>query len=610
MATTIKSTALDFNSIKTGLKNHFGEKTEFNDYDFEASGLSNILDVLAYNTHMNGLTANLALNEAFLSTSQLRSSVVSHAENLGYYPRSITASTATVNITSSTTDTATTNVTLAAYKTFTTSIDEVSYTFNTTEELTGTNNGSGLFTFTNSSGSADIIIKEGTLKVKTFLVGDTTDGQIYVVPDSTLDTSTLDIKVYDNVNSDNYTSYTNIRSSVNVTPTSTIFIVRETPNGYYELTFSEGNVLGKAPVAGNKIVVTYISTKGAAANGAESFSTSETIRLNSTNFPLIPVKKSASSGGDSKESISSIKLNAPTAFAAQQRMVTSEDYKSIINASYSSLLDDIIAWGGQDNIPAKFGVVYVALQFKDGVSDEVKATTKDNISSQLTENLAIMSIDTEFVDPTETFIEMNVKFDFDPDLTGDTAETSQVTVKNKITEFFNNNLNKFDRILRRSSLLTVLDNLSTAILNSTAEMRVQRRLTPTLNSDGKIEVVFPVRLAVPDDKINIITSTRFTYKSTACVLKNLASSNTLQIVNAASGVVLNDNVGNYVESTGTITLTSFNISAFQGSNLKITAVPANQSTIRPLRNHILKFDADASITSAIIDYQNTATVIS
>ena len=321
MTTSIKSTALDFQAIKNNLKSHFASQSEFSDYDFEASGLSNILDVLAYNTHINGLTANFSLNEAFLNSAQLRSSVVSHAENLGYYPRSKTASSAIVNLTVSTADTVTNSTNIQPFTEFTASIDSTTYTFNTTEEHTATNNGTGTFSFLANDGSTNITIKEGTKKIKTFIAGNSTDENYYIVPDPNMDTSTIVVKVYDTTGSTNFVSYTNIKAATNVTSTSRLFIVRETPNGYFELTFSEGNVLGKAPEPGNKIEVTYLSTVGNIANGASSFVAKSKVTIGSTQYDMTVSLASgftASAGGADAENMQSIKINAPLAFAAQQ----------------------------------------------------------------------------------------------------------------------------------------------------------------------------------------------------------------------------------------------------------------------------------------------------
>ena len=614
MATTIKSSALDFDIIKANLKNYFAQQSEFSDYDFEASGLNNILDVLAYNTHINGLTANLALNEAFLNTAQLRSSALSHAANLGYYPRSKTCSQAVVNITASTTDTVTGSATLPMFTAFTSTIDNVTYTFNTVNETTALNNGSGGFTFKNQDGTSNITIKEGILKTKTFIVGNQSDNAVYIIPDTNVDTSTIVIKVFDNVNSQSFSEYSDIRNSVNITPLSRVYIVREAPNGFYELIFSEGNVLGQAPVAGNKISVEYLSTKGATANNASSFTASSKVSIGGANYTLTTTKVSNSAGGADKESIESIKLNAPTAFAAQQRMVTAEDYKTLIIGKYNNVLDDVIAWGGQDNIPATFGNVYVSLKFKDGIAANIQQETKDSIKSNFAANLSVMSIDTEFVNPTETFMEVNVKFDFDPDLSGDTVNTTQIKIKDAVAAFFKANLELFAKTFRRSLLLTDLDALSPAILNSSATVKLQRRIVaPTdfqLNVSAPVTVDFPSRLALPDDELHVISSSVFTFNNVLARLRNKLSTTTLEIIDVNTSGVLNENAGSYDRLNGTVRLDdTFKISAYEGAALKISATPDNQSTVKPLRSHILKYDRDASLSAGTIDTQNTLAVI-
>ena len=229
--TTINSSDLDFNTIKSSLKTYLQSKSEFNDYNFEASGLSNILDVLAYNTHLNGLVANFGINESFLNSAQLRSSVVSHAENLGYYPRSKTGSSATITLSVASTDTSTATLTLPKFSSFTADVDGTTYSFRTTEVYTAINDGSGNFSFTTSAESTSIPIKEGTEKTKTFLVGETTDDQVYVIPDENVDTTTLSVNVFDTTTSSSFDAYTNVNNSVRINTTSTVYIVREVPNG-------------------------------------------------------------------------------------------------------------------------------------------------------------------------------------------------------------------------------------------------------------------------------------------------------------------------------------------------------------------------------------------
>ena len=614
MATTIKSSGLDFDIIKANLKTYFAQQAEFSDFDFEASGLNNILDVLAYNTHVNGLTANFALNEAFLNTAQLRSSALSHAANLGYYPRSNTCSQAVINVTANTTDTITGSATLPRFSSFSSTIDDVNYTFSTVSETNALNDGSGNFIFTNPDGTSNIVIKEGVQKTKTFLVGNQSDNAVYIIPDTNVDTSTLIVQVFDNVNSQSFSEYSDIRNSVNITPTSKVFIVREAPNGFYELIFSEGNVLGQAPVAGNKIVATYLSTKGLAANNASAFTAVNKVSIGGSSYNLTVTKVSNSAGGADKESIDSIKLNAPTAFAAQQRMVTAEDYKTLIIGKYNNVLDDVVAWGGQDNIPATFGNVYLSLKFKDGIAANIQQETKDSIKSNFAANLSVMSIDTEFVDPTETFMEVNIKFDFDPDLSGDTVNTTQIKIKDAVGQFFTANLGLFGRTFRRSLLLTELDALSPAVLNSSATVKLQRRISsPTdfqFNVSAPVTVEFPARLALPDDELHIVNSSIFTFNGVLARFRNKLGSTTLEIVDVNTSGVLNENAGSYDRLNGTVRLDdTFNISAHEGAFIKISATPDNQSTIKPLRSHILKYDRDNSLSAGTIDTQNTLAVI-
>lgn len=610
--TTINSSDLDFNTIKSSLKTYLQSKSEFNDYNFEASGLSNILDVLAYNTHLNGLIANFGINESFLSSSQLRSSVVSHAENLGYYPRSKTGSSATITLSVASSDTSTSLLTLPKFSSFTADVDGTTYSFRTTEVYTAVNDGSGNFSFTTSAGSTSIPIKEGTEKTKTFLVGETTDDQVYVIPDENVDTTTLSVNVYDTTSSSSFTAYTNVNNSVRISTNSTVYIVREVPNGYYELTFSDGTILGKAPSAGNKIEVKYLSSLGAVANGATTFSTSA-INFDSSitgSYTVTATKVSESSGGTEKESLDSIKVNAPIGFATQQRMVTAEDYKAIILENYSSILDDVAAWGGNDNIPAVYGRVYVSLKFKDGTTDTVKTETKANIISNLTDNLAVMSIDTEYSDPITAYLQITTTFNFDPDQTNLTSQATETLIENTIQTFFNDNLNTFGTTFRRSNLLTDIDALSPAILNSKMDIRMQQRFTPTLNTAADYTIAFPQKIATADDVLHTVHSTSFTYNGVSAKLECKLTTNNIQIVNDTNGTVLVDNIGTFNSEAGTVNLVGLNISAISGTEIKVTARPANESTIRPLRGYILSYDASVSAASAILDTQETAASIS
>jgi hypothetical protein len=610
--TTIQSTQLDFDAIKSSLKTYFAQQPEFNDYNFEASGLSNILDVLAYNTHMNGLIANFALNESFLTTAQLRSSVVSHSESLGYTPRSKTAAVAYLRLSFvNTSNGRSVSATLPAYSTFTTSVDGISYNFQTLVQYTAVDDGNGNYVFTTADGSTGIPVYEGRQSTKTFIVGETAENQIYVIPDNNLDTSTLDVKVYDTLSGTSYTSYISLKTAITITATSTYYDVHEAPNGFWELHFSDGLTTGIAPTAGNKIVVTYLSTSGSLANRANRFTPGTTISMDNASYNITTLVQSPAAGGRDKETISSIRRNAPISFASQQRLVTALDYKGVILTNYGAV-EDVVAWGGEDNIPPKFGKVLVSLVFADGVNAAAQQAIKDSIVRDVTDNLSIMSIDTEFVDPIITYVGCQTYFNYNPNKSTISVSIAESQVTNMIETYFANNLGKFTGTFRRSNLLADIDNLSEAILDSRMDITLQRRITPSLNTSTSYNTNFPVSLAAPNNATHVITSNTFIYNSQPCSIKNKLSSTNLQVV-SSTGVVVVDNVGSYNPTTGVVTLTGLTINSVVGytanPELKISAIPANPATVRSSNNYVLELDLGSSFAVGSLDYENNRTGI-
>lgn len=606
--TTVKSTDLDFDNIKTSLKNFLKSDTQFADYDFNASGLNNILDVLAYNTHVNGLTANFALNEAFLNTAQLRSSVVSHAETLGYEVRSRVSSKALVGLSVSLSGVSgrPAQIQLNSGTQFTSSVDGVSYTFRTLETYFARDNGSGLYQFQTNIGSNDIPIFEGTEKTKTFLVGETAERQVFVIPDSEIDTKTATVLVYDTASSTNFVQYTPLAEASTIDKDTTVFSIREAPNGFYELNFGDGISFGKKPDAGNKIIVTYLATKGPDANLADTFTATSNITVAGANYTITAVTNAESTGGSLRQSIESVRQLAPLAFATQQRMVTSADYKAVIQSNFSAVTD-VAVWSGDQNVPIDYGKVYVSLNFPSGTAESTKTETRNNIVSNFTDTLGVMSIETEFVDPVDVFIETVVNFDFDPSLTGFTLTSTENSIYNFIITYFQRNLNTFDRIFRRSNLLTEIDALDPAILSSRMDVKVQLRMSPTVGINNTEVLSFPMKISTPDDLNRIVESTVFTFEDKVCQIKNKLSSTTLQIIDVDGNVLL-DNVGEYKPADGQVEIIGFNPQAFIGADtfIKFSVIPENQSVVKPLRNYIIKFDTVKSSTTATIDRQQTA----
>lgn len=641
MSTTIASTKLDFQQIKDALKTHFIEAGEFNDYDFEGAALSNLLDVLAYNTHYNALIANFSLNESYLSTAQLRNSVVSLAESIGYIPNSMKSAEAVVTLTinlagvpnlSSTFELKPGELVLQGSK------DGIDYTFSNRETLVANSKGTGVYTFlpqTGGEGSIEtssikpIRVFEGLEKTQQFLVGSSLDA-VYVIPDESIDISTAIVRVFENqstanlgVNDGDNVTYTALEKATTIDEASNLYVLRESPNQFFELTFGNGNSLGKAPIAGNVIDVNYLRTNGSVANGITSLRVTSTITLGTytvdpANIALSVTSKSA--GGGTKESIESIRKNAPFQYASQNRMVTALDYSALILKNYSTFIDDIKSWGGEDDPRPRYGAVFTSIVFKDGLSNATITEVRNGIR-ELADSFSIVSFDLEFTDPETTYISTETFFQFNPSLTGLSQSNVISAVERNIASYFTENTGKFDQNFRRSRMLDVVDDTDASVLSSRSNVKIQRRILPTLAIADNYDVKFPAALRSPAASDSpTITSSLFVYKNQLCTIRNklnsrtlaspagqspavytTAPSNKLEVV-TLSGKVVQDNVGYYEPASGRVYVQNLTVQSVAGSvkYIKIFAVPANESVVVAELNNILKWDDTESSAVPIV----------
>ena len=603
MATTIKSTELDFATIKNSLKTNFERHAEFSDYNFEGSGLSNILDVLATNTHYNALIANFALNESYLSTAQLRSSLVSLAEGIGYIPKSKTASKGTVTLTTNTGDLSgrPSTLSLPTGTKFTATVDDVTYTFQTRETVTATDNGFGYYAYKTPSSSLNIDILEGHSHTKTFFVGPDSVDDVYVIPDKNIDMETAIVKVYESSTDTTFANYINISKASTINENTKLYIMKEAPNGFYEITFGDGVTLGKAPVAGNKIVIEYLQVNGSKANGATAWTANNRISVLGTNYDVTPVTVVNSLGGAEAETMASIRKNAPFQYATQNRMVTAVDYSTLVLSNFGTIIKDIQAFGGEDALKPEFGTVFLSIVFNADVTAETIATTKNSIVD-LTKQLAVVGFDTKFEDPVTTFVETEIFCQFNPKLGALSLTTVQDNVQVEINKYFTENIGKFNQSFRRSNLLNDVDEVDTAVLSSRANIKLQRRFTPTTNTLQDHTLRYPVGIAEADDKDIIVKSTPFNFNGTTCNIQNKLGSNKLQIVALGSKIVQSDNIGSYNSATGIVSIVGLNVNSVIGGNqfIKVSVVPANQSAVSPLRNDILEYDSGPSFATGVV----------
>jgi len=603
MATTIKSTNLDFTSIKNNLKTFLAQQDEFADYNFEASGLSNILDVLAYNTHYNGLIANFALNESFLGTAQLRSSLVSLAEGIGYIPKSRTASRAVVtfSINLSTLAERPTTVSLAPGVVFESSIDDITYTFQTRETVTATDDGSGIYSFKTNAGSTNIEIFEGTQRTKTFIADAISQDALYIIPDKNLDVDTTIVRVYESPTSVAFTTYQNLKQATLINAATALYILKESPNEFFELSFGDGITFGVTPKAGYKIEVDYLSVAGPDANDGALFTPISQVNVGGTGYTITAQTVTNSLGGDIKETNQSIRTNAPFQYATQNRMVTADDYSSLVLRNFSTLIKDIKSFGGEDALKPEFGAVYMSIVFEDDVPLSTQTATKNSIQ-ELVDQLSVVSFRLRYLDPTTTFIETNTFFQFNPKLTTLSLNSITDNVNTIVRDYFNTNTGKFGQAYRRSNILTLIDEVSPAVLSSRMEVKMQQRVVPRLDAQNDFTLRYPTSIAPADDINYIVDSTPFNIDNRSGKIRNKLNSNKLQIVTLDGLTTIVDNVGSFDAATGVLSLVGFKPSSIVGgvNYVKISATPANQSAIAPQREDILQFDEDPSFASAVI----------
>jgi flagellin-like hook-associated protein FlgL len=564
---------LDFREIRENLKTFLRSQDTLQDYDFEGSAISTIVDLLSYVTHYNAVNANLGINETFLDTAQFRGSVVGHARQLGFTPRSSAAAIAFLDITVN--NPSSTDLTLPRGHRFKAKIDNETFNFVTDRDYN-----------TETASFSDVKILQGNFKTIEFDF-DIESSEKFVIPDADVDTSALRVEVFDSRTSSTSTTFNEVKELVDVKADSNVYFLAENPDGLFEISFGDG-VIGTALENGNLIQVEYLVTKKAAANGASVFSSIDAIEGNTD--LSITVNQSAN-GGDEKESTESIRRNAPLSFASQNRVVVPQDYDAVVRENFPNL-DSIKVWGGEDNDPPKYGKAFVSIKPKDALilTDEEKETIIDDIIRPK----SMLTVDTELVDPEFLFITLEVFFKFDPSLTNLTKTQLENKVRTAIETFDDEQLRKFDRVLRYSQLLSVIDNADSAVLNSFSRVFVQKRFVPRLNVARTYELEFSVDLFKSfGTRPVIVKSTEFTVNGLdncrfTDVLNN-DNTRRVQIIrgSAESPQVVVDNAGTIDGSK--ITLVNFQPERFEGSQVMVECIP-NSFNVFGKRNTILTID--------------------
>ena len=602
-------TEFDFDEVKDNLKIFMRNQTEFKDYDFEGSGLSALLDVLAYNTHYLGFNANMLANEMFLDSSQLRSSVVSHAKTLGYTSRSATAAKATIDVFLNTSNA---SATMPAGTVFTSSVGDTSYQFVTIQDVTSPLNGSTI-TFTNA------IIYEGSYVSTRYTVDTQNVEQRFIISDTRSDTATLTVKVQNSTSDSTLTTYTLATDIAALTSTSNVYFLQEVEDGKYEIYFGDG-VLGSALEDGNIVIMNYVVTNKGAANGAAVFVSSAAIdTVSSVNVRIV----SAAAGGAEPESVESIKYNAPLDYASQGRCVTTEDYKTYVRQLFANT-QSISVWGGEDgsfnNVTgasdiAEYGKVFISVKSITGVN--LTETQK----SQLVTNLApytVASLTPVIVDPLVLNLILSINFKFDSNATTNNEAGLESIVSSTITTYNNTNLKVFNSVFRHSQFTSLIDDSDPSILSNVTTIALGSLYTPSTSGSFSFTIHFGNALYHPHDGHNstaggIIASTGFYIQdNTNEMFFDDDGAGNLRIFYLVSGsrIYYSSVAGTVNYTTGLVSvnpvyITSVsNVDDNSSSAIRMTASPASVDIVSK-RNQIVEIDL---INTTINGEQDTIVV--
>jgi hypothetical protein len=590
-----KFTNLDFDQIRTSIKEYLRANSNFTDFDFEGSNFSVLIDTLAYNTYINAFNANMVVNESFLDSATLRENVVSLARNIGYVPRSRNAAKATVSLSAQTTS-ASDTLTLQAGLVCVGTSENSNYIFSIPESITTTIN-SGVANFNN------ITIYQGTYLKKQFVVDGSLD-QRFVLDNSFIDTSTIVVKVKGLSDSGEGREYSRVDNILNINKNSEIYLIQEVQDEKYELLFGDG-YFGKKLENGAIITVSYIITDGEDGNGAANFSFSGRF-LDSLSNTVIPTNTisvttvNAAANGSAIESVDSIKYFAPRIYASQHRAVTTRDYEAIIQQIYPNT-ESVSVVGGEELDPPEFGNVVISIKPKNG--DFVSDFDKQTILTKL-KDYSLSGINQRITDLKVLYVEID---------SGVYYNSSQVTnvnaLKTKVSSVLNTfaraNINQFGGRFKYSKLCQTIDNADNAITSNITRVIIRRNLKALINQSAQYELCYGNKFHINKEGFNI-KSTGFTLagrigtfyftdvpgsgdKGVISIVKDINETGKYEVIVKSAGTV------DYTK--GEIILNTLNITSTAVANniVEIQAFPESNDIIG-LKDLYLSFSvADSTI---------------
>lgn len=591
----IQTSELDFDGIKQNLKNYLQGQSQFSDYDFEGSGMSVILDILALNTHYNALYTNLAVNESFLDSASKRSSVVSKAKEIGYTPHSSVSATAQVLVTLINDQVgAPASYTINAFTPFTSELNGTQFTFYNTSTQTAIRVGNQ-YLFNN------MVLKEGTQLQNTY----TYNGSSIIIPNLNVDTSTIKVTVQENSQSSTSVTYSLADLIVDLTSQSNVFFIRELEDQTYQLEFGYGSI-GTPLSNGNVITVTYFTCNQEQPNGASSFNFAGTVPANASVF----VTTLASAvGGSQPEDIESVRFNAPRAYSSQNRCVTQEDYRTSILALYPNALA-VNIWGGQENNPPQYGKVFIAVVPDQG--DFLTTAEKEYIINTIINPRKSLTVTPEIVDPTYIKIDLKTTVYYNPLLTTLQADDIGTLVNQTIIDYNQTNLNTFGSVFKYSKLIGAIDNSEPAITGNITVVTVRREIQPVFDILAGYIIALGNPIYQPQfGQIGNISSTgiyttdttdteQVLYIDDQPITATTTGNMRLYYTDGSGNRISVKTIGTVNYATGLIQINNIAITGLAGSTFELI-IQSDSNDILSSQNQFVKIDPDYTTITVVAD---------
>jgi hypothetical protein len=607
---------LDFNQIKTTLKDYLRSNSNFTDYDFEGSNLSTILDVLAYNTYITSYNANMVANEVFIDSATLRENVVSLARNIGYVPRSRKSATATISFFIDTSNIIPTPSSLTLRKgtvaSTSGSFGNQSFVFSILEDIT-------VPVFNNIAIFQNIKIYEGVRLVNNFTFNSNNLNQRFVLPNNGIDTNLISVIVRNNEQSTISVKYNLQDSLFDINNESKVFFLQEIEDERYEILFGDG-IFGKKLEEGNFIEIGYITSNGDSANGVSQFVfagrityTRNSIEYNVTSGISLITTGLVASGGENIESVDSIKKYAPRIYASQNRALTANDYETLIPSKIYPETESISVFGGEELIPPQYGKVFISIKPRFG--DFLPNLIKENIKLRL-KKYAVAGIVPEILDLKYLFIEINSKIYFNTNLARNAEFVSSIVQNNANKYAESTELNRYGARFKYSKFLKIIDDSHESVTSNITTIQMRRDLRVVPNTFAEYQIGFGNEFHIKSmSGYNIKTSSfRVSDIVQDVYLSDIPDTNgetgslflfTVPSPNSTTTNIVRRNIGNINYKTGIITTNPIIIISTgkvkDGQSIIEISVTPKSNDVIGLQDLYLQLDINNSLFEMVTD---------